>query len=48
MLEIKDRVLAAGMNDFVTKPFNPEELKNTILRQLRPSAGAVTSATTDA
>jgi PAS domain S-box-containing protein len=31
MMGMKDRVLEVGMNDFVSKPFNPEELKSKIL-----------------
>ncbi|MET0244980.1 MAG: response regulator, partial [Flavitalea sp.] len=31
-IEDKGNVLSAGMNDFVTKPFMPEELKNKILQ----------------
>ncbi len=34
MVEIREKVLAAGMNDFVTKPFNPVELKRTITTHL--------------
>jgi PAS domain S-box-containing protein len=30
MVEIKDKVLKAGMNDFVSKPFQPEELHSKI------------------
>jgi signal transduction histidine kinase/CheY-like chemotaxis protein len=31
LLEEKDRVFAVGMNDFVTKPFKPEELRKKII-----------------
>lgn len=31
MLNIKDKAFDAGMNDYITKPFNPEELYNKIL-----------------
>jgi CheY-like chemotaxis protein len=26
MVEIKDQAFAAGMNDYISKPFNPNEL----------------------
>jgi len=32
--EDRDRCLAAGMNDFIAKPFNPENLYTTILKWL--------------
>jgi len=32
MLNIKDKAFDAGMNDYITKPFNPEELYNKILQ----------------
>lgn len=32
--EVKEQVFACGMNDFVTKPFNPYDLQNTMSRQL--------------
>ncbi|WP_395261356.1 response regulator [Halalkalibaculum sp. DA3122] len=28
--EVKEKVFAAGMNDFITKPFNPNELKSKL------------------
>lgn len=34
MLEIQERVYKVGMNDFVTKPFNPRELYHKIVKQL--------------
>ena len=34
MLEIQDRVFAVGMNDFVSKPFNPNELYQKIVKAL--------------
>ncbi|MEK6481706.1 PAS domain S-box protein [Catalinimonas sp. 4WD22] len=34
MLEIQERVYKVGMNDFVTKPFNPNELYHKIVKQL--------------
>ena len=33
--EDRDKCLAAGMNDFVAKPFRPEELYEVLLRWLR-------------
>jgi CheY-like chemotaxis protein len=35
--EDKERCLKAGMNDFLIKPFNPDELFATLLRSLRKS-----------
>jgi two-component system sensor histidine kinase/response regulator len=35
----KERCLVAGMNGFVTKPINPEELWRTLLAWIRPRAG---------
>ncbi len=32
--EDRERCLAAGMNDFIAKPFKPNELLNTIARQI--------------
>jgi response regulator RpfG family c-di-GMP phosphodiesterase len=32
MIDIKDKVLAYGMNDFISKPFQPEELQSKIAR----------------
>lgn len=37
-LEEKNRALSAGMNDFVTKPFNPKELYEKILKNMTHSA----------
>lgn len=34
MLQIRDRALKIGMNDFVTKPFNPNELYVKMVRQI--------------
>ncbi len=36
MVGVKERVLKAGMNDYVTKPFNPEELWETLVRWIKP------------
>ena len=37
--EDRDKCLAAGMNDFITKPVEPEVLFSTLLKWLAPSAG---------
>jgi CheY-like chemotaxis protein len=34
MNEIRDKALASGMIDFISKPFRPEELKSTIARYI--------------
>ncbi|HAA15264.1 MAG TPA: hypothetical protein DCE41_27630 [Cytophagales bacterium] len=34
MVEIQDRVYAVGMNDYVSKPFNPNELYQKIVKNL--------------
>jgi CheY-like chemotaxis protein len=34
MLQIRDKALVIGMNDFVTKPFNPNELYAKMLNLL--------------
>jgi PAS domain S-box-containing protein len=34
MAEVKDRVLATGMNDFLSKPFQPQELKRILAKYL--------------
>ncbi len=37
MLEERDRVYTVGMNDYVTKPFNPNELYNVIVKYMKAS-----------
>ena len=32
MLEIKDRAFTSGMNDYISKPFNPDELYRKIVK----------------
>jgi len=34
MVEVREEVIEAGMNDFITKPFNPAELNNIIAKYL--------------
>lgn len=34
--EVRDRVLEAGMNDYVTKPINPEQFLKTIAKYYKP------------
>lgn len=34
MVEVRDQVIEIGMNDFITKPFNPVELNNIIAKYL--------------
>ncbi|MBL3656594.1 PAS domain-containing hybrid sensor histidine kinase/response regulator [Fulvivirga sediminis] len=38
---IKEKVMKVGMNDFLTKPINPEELKSKIMLHAVEKAGAV-------
>ena len=38
MIEIQDRAYAVGMNDYVSKPFNPEELFQKIAKYTRGKA----------
>ena len=33
--EVKEQVFACGMNDFVTKPFNPAELKEKMAAHVK-------------
>ncbi len=44
MMGDKNRCLAAGMNDYVTKPINPDELLRTIARWVTPSTLVTTRA----
>jgi CheY-like chemotaxis protein len=37
--EDKAECLAAGMNDFLIKPFTPDDLSTTLLRALNRSEG---------
>ena len=40
MLQDKEKCMAAGMQDFVTKPIDPDVLWETLLRVIRPKAKA--------
>ncbi len=42
--EVKDRVLRLGADDFLTKPFDLDILKNKILQHLRPFEGVVSES----
>lgn len=37
VLEVRQNALEAGLNDFLTKPFQPENLNKTILKHLNKS-----------
>ncbi len=37
MLDIQDRAFQVGMNDYLSKPFNPDELFNRIVKYCLPS-----------
>ena len=38
MVEVREQVLSAGMNDYISKPFNPNELFSKINRHLAKDA----------
>ncbi|MEL6537345.1 MAG: response regulator [Bacteroidota bacterium] len=42
LADVRDKVFSSGMNDFVTKPFNPNELYRKIRKQLVNNDTAVT------
>jgi two-component system sensor histidine kinase/response regulator len=44
MTQDKERCLAAGMNDHVAKPIDPEELFRTLLRWIKPRANSIQKA----
>ena len=41
----RERFLASGMNDLLTKPFSRDELREAILRQLKPESKLISEAT---
>ncbi len=45
LLDEKNRALAAGMNDFTTKPFSPKQLQKTLLKWLPKLAKETTIST---
>jgi PAS domain S-box-containing protein len=44
MVQDKEKCMAAGMQDFVTKPIDPDVLWETLLRVIRPKAASFESA----
>lgn len=44
MVQDKEKCMAAGMQDFVTKPIDPDVLWETLLRVIRPKAASLESA----
>ena len=46
MVQDKEKCMAAGMQDFVTKPIDPEVLWETLLRVIRPKATLSNTAAT--
>jgi two-component system sensor histidine kinase/response regulator len=44
MVQDKEKCMAAGMQDFVTKPIDPDVLWETLLRVIRPKAARLDSA----
>jgi two-component system sensor histidine kinase/response regulator len=46
MQQDRERCLAAGMQDFVTKPIEPDELWQALLKWVRPRAGVAEAAET--
>jgi len=47
LLQERERCLAIGMNDYVTKPIDPGELTRVMLRWIRPSHGQAPTAALD-
>lgn len=44
MLGIKEKCLEIGMQDFVTKPINPDELQKALIKWIKPGKGFVPKA----
>ncbi len=44
MLQDKDRCIAAGMNDYIVKPIDPDELFRTLLKWIEPKHDVVREA----
>ena len=36
LIEVKDQLDKVGMNDYISKPFNPDNLYTKILKYLKP------------
>ena len=47
LMQERDRCLAIGMNDYVTKPINPDELTRVLLQWLRPGQARAPRAAID-
>ncbi|MBI3230289.1 MAG: response regulator [Burkholderiales bacterium] len=48
LADIRERSLNQGMQDYLTKPVNPDELFNTLGRWLAPAASTIASASNNA
>jgi len=45
MVEDRESAIAAGMNDYITKPINPRELFTTLLKWIKPGQRELTGVT---